>query len=90
MAKEKKEKKHISENFRMITPIVSIYVGVSLTFMGFMMKDIYETQKKFNQITDYRLNVVERNLGIPPLKIAELGEEMKVCFIDKKHSFKFL
>ncbi len=38
-------KKHISENFRLITPIVTIYVAVSISVMGYFFMQFYEKQE---------------------------------------------
>lgn len=40
-----KEAKHISENFRLITPIISIYVAISVSIMGFFFMKFYEKQE---------------------------------------------
>jgi hypothetical protein len=60
-------KKHFSENFRLITPLISIFNGVLLTIVSFFFIDFYQEQKKQGsdlQLIKQKLSFLEGKLNI--------------------------
>jgi hypothetical protein len=73
-------KKFNTEEFNWITSLVSIYVAVSLSVMGFFLHDFYTEQKTHNKEMESRLSRIEYKLGLPPYRTAQGMAQM--CYIE--------